>query len=208
MIGFIYFIPYVAEVENEVSFQNYDGVFQFAGLLSMLIFNMLSATMFARFVVEDYSGKRATLLFSYPVKKSKIFLAKVLLVLIFTLVAKIIATASAYLIFGFTESISPIVVQDVMSVGLIMEALKNLMVTALALGVNGILAMRIGFNKKSTSTTLIAALILSATYGHFIFNLVRNASTIVFLLSIIILSIVAKVIILMEFSRKINKMEA
>lgn len=84
---FTYFVAYVAQVEQKVQFMNYENIFRFTNAISIILFGVLSATMYSRFVTEEYSGKRLTLLFSYPVSRKKTLAAKVLLVFLFVLVS-------------------------------------------------------------------------------------------------------------------------
>lgn len=85
----------------------------------------MSAIMYSRLIIEEYTGKRLALLFSYPISRSKIFAAKLVLIFTFTCIYAV-----------------------------------------LALGVIGIVSMRIGFIHKSVPTTLISTILLSAVYGN------------------------------------------
>lgn len=206
LLAFIYFVSYVAQVESgihEEQFQNYTNIFRFTGTISLIIFSIMSATMYSRLIIDEYSGKRAALLFSYPVNRSKILLAKLLLVFVFTSVSMLICTAIPYIIFSITESVSPIVTQDTMTTGLILDTLKILLVAILAVGGIGIMAMRIGFIKKSIPATLITAFALSAIYG----NAALNANTLLSGLVIGGIGVVATIAIMVELTNKVNEME-
>lgn len=206
LLAFIYFVSYVAQVESgvhEEQFQNYTNIFRFTGTISLIIFSIMSATMYSRLIIDEYSGKRAALLFSYPVSRGKILLAKLLLVFVFTSVSMLICTAIPYIIFSITESVSPIVTQDTMTTGLILDTLKILVVAILAVGGIGIMAMRIGFIKKSVPATLITAFVLSAIYG----NAALSANTLLSSLVIGGIGVVATIAIMIELTNKVNEME-
>lgn len=64
--AFTYFVAYMAQAEQEVQFMNYDNIFLFTSLMGILLFGILAAVMYARLIIEEYSGKRLALLFSYP----------------------------------------------------------------------------------------------------------------------------------------------
>lgn len=206
LLAFIYFVSYVAQVESgvhEEQFQNYTNIFRFTGTISLIIFSIMSATMYSRLIIDEYSGKRAALLFSYPVSRGKILLAKLLLVFVFTSVSMLICTAIPYIIFSITESVSPIVTQDTMTTGLILDTLKILVVAILAVGGIGIMAMRIGFIKKSVPAALITAFVLSAIYG----NAALSANTLLSSLIIGGIGVVATIAIMVELTNKVNEME-
>lgn len=207
LLGLIYFIAFAAQLEDsstrEIVFRSYTNIFRLTGIISLVVFSTMSAIMYSRLIIGEYTGKRAALLFSYPVSRSKILLAKLILVFVFTSVSMLICTSIPYIVFSITESVSPIVVQDVMTTGLVADALKTSGVAVLALGGIGIVSLRIGFIQKSVPTTLISAILLSSIYG--------NAAVIAngILSSVLIsgIGLIVTVIVMVELSNKVNKME-
>lgn len=207
LLGLIYFIAYVAQLEDssarEIVFRSYTNIFRLTGIISLVVFSTMSAIMYSRLIISEYTGKRAALLFSYPVSRSKILLAKLLLVFAFTSVSMLICTSIPYIVFSITESVSPIVIQDVITMGLVADALKTIAVAILALGGIGIVSLRIGFIQKSVPTTLISALLLSSIYGNAAIN--ANGTLPSVLISGI--GLIVAVIVIAELSNKVNKME-
>lgn len=207
LLGSIYFIACAAQLEDsgvrEIAFRSYTNIFRLTGIISLVVFSTMSAIMYSRLIIEEYTGKRAALLFSYPVSRGKILLAKVLLVFVFSSISMLICTAIPYLVFGLTETVSPIVVQDVMTGGVVAEALKTSGAAVLALGGIGIVSLRIGFIRKSVPTTLICTLLLSSVYG----NAAINANGFPASLLINGFGLAAAAIVITELTNKINKME-
>lgn len=201
--AFTYFIAYVAQVEQEPQFMNYTNIFLFTNTISILLFGILSATMYARLIIEEYSGKRLALLFSYPVSRKKIFAAKVLTVFCFVLIAALLCKGISTILFIITESFQPIV-SDTMSVGLWKEVLQMNAVSITAVCTTGLLALRIGFIKKSVSATLISAFILSAFYGNITAGSAHNP---ILTISVVVVSLAAVVLVLFTLSDNINRME-
>ena len=207
LLGFIYLIAYAAQLEDcgprEIVFRNYTNIFRLIGIISLVIFSTMSAIMYSRLIIGEYSGKRAALLFSYPISRSKILLAKLILVFVFTSVSMLVCTAIPYIVFSITELVSPIVIQDVMTMSLAADTLKTSSIAVLALGGIGIISLRIGFIQKSVPTTLITALLLSAIYG----NAAINANSILSNVLISGIGLIVAVIVITELSNKVNKME-
>ena len=85
MFGFLYLFAGVEEEE----LSTYADVIMIVTILNMASYCILSAVMFSRFVIEEYKGKRAILLFSYPVNRVKVLFAKVLLVCGFVFIRKL-----------------------------------------------------------------------------------------------------------------------
>ena len=133
----------------------------------------------------------------------KILLAKLLLVFGFTSLSMLFCTAIPYIVFSITESVVPIVAQDTMTAEIFLDTVKILVVAIFAVGGIGIAAMRVGFIKKSVPVTLIAAFLLSATYG----NAALSTNTVLSCLVIIGVSIIVAIVIMVDLTNKVNKME-
>lgn len=203
MLAFTYFVAYVAQVEHEVQFMTYENIFRFTSAISILLFGVLSAAMYAKLIIGEYSGKRLALLFSYPVDRKKIFAAKVLIVFLFVTLSMLLCTILPICIFTGTESIFPIV-SDTMTSDVLLQVLKTLLVSLVVVNAIGLLALRIGFIKKSVSVTLISAFIFTGIYGNIAIGSVKNM---VVFLPIAGISLFAILTVLVTLSHKINHME-
>ena len=203
LLAFTYFIAYVAQVEQEVQFMTYGNIFLFTGAMSILLFGILSATMYEKLIIEEYSGKRLALLFSYPVGRKKAFSAKILIVSLFVMLSMLLCTILPIFIFAATESFAPIV-SDTMTSDILKKAVGTMVVSLVAVSAIGLLAMRIGFIKKSVSATLISAFILSGVYGNIATS---SAGNFVISLLIIGVSLLVILVIFVTMSHKINHME-
>lgn len=203
LLAFTYFVAYVAQVEQDVQFMTYENIFQFTGAISILFFGVSSATMYAKLIIGECSGKRLALLFSYPVGRKKIFAAKVLIVFLFVVLSMLFCTLLPICIFTATESFYPIV-SDTMTSDVLIQTLNTLLVSLVVVSAIGLLAMRIGFIKKSVSVTLISAFILSGIYGNIA---VGSLGNIVVSLPILGISSFAILAVFVTLSHKINHME-
>ncbi len=203
LLVFTYFIAYVAQVEQEVQFMNYENIFLFTGAMSILIFGVLSATMYEKLIIEEYYGKRLALLFSYPVGRKKAFSAKISIVFLFVVLSMLLCTILPIFVFTATESFTPIV-SDTMTSDILTKAVVTIVVSLVAVNAIGLLAMRIGFIKKSVPATLISAFILSGIYGNIS---IKSAGNYVFSLLIIGVSLLAILAVFVTLSHKINHME-
>lgn len=203
LIGFIYFVAYVAQVENEPDFQNYPNIFLFTSVVNMMMFAVLSSVMHARFIIEEYSGTRRLLLFSYPVNRKKMLLSKVGLITLFTTIAMFISNVMAVTIFSLTESFAPIV-DDTLSFRMLFTIIKINFV--LSISINGIcmIAMRIGFMKKSIPTTMVTSFIFSAVIANAV---IASYGHEMVLWSLLLVTVGVAALILWELMNKVHCME-
>jgi len=203
LTAFIFFIANVAHIENDVEFQNYKNIYVFVGIMSMIIFSILIAVMYTRFIISEYTGKRLALLFTYPISRKKIFLAKIFVVFLFNTVSMLLCNAISFIIFNISESISPIV-NDTLTQDLLISAIISIVTMVTATNAIGLISMRIGFIKKSVPTTLVTSFILAGLVGN---TAISAAGNIFLSIVIIVVSISAVVIIITELAQKINRME-
>ena len=80
MLGFLFLFAYAPLIEpndkDMAIFSGYNNLIPLFGVFSMAVFCVMSSVMYSKFIIEDYSGKRPILLFSYPVSRKKIILSK------------------------------------------------------------------------------------------------------------------------------------
>ena len=201
---FTYFVAYVAQVEQETQFMNYGNILRLTGAISVILFSVLSATMYSRIIIGEYSGRRLALLFSYPVSRKKIFLSKVLIVFLFVFLSMLLCTAVSIAIFTVTESAAPIV-SDVMTGSMIAEVCRTTVVSLIAVNAIGLISMRIGFIRKSVPAALISSFILAGVYGNIA---VGGAETPAVSLLAAGVSLIVIFVVIVTLSNKIHHMEA
>lgn len=166
MLGFIYLMAAIPRIEPGDSdaelFSSYNFVIGLTLVVMMGIFSIISATMSSKFIVDEYCGKKAILLFSYPISRKKIMGTKILLVFLFTFVSMMISGAVIITIFIITESFVP-VSKDSVSIGLISTSVIYLFCYALISACCGIVSSWIGFEKQSVIATIVASCIIMVT---------------------------------------------
>ena len=85
-------IPKLDEVETGIEmFMSYNSLVGLTNIIFMVIFTILSAVMSAKFIVEEYAGKKAILLFSYPAPRRKILVSKLAMIFLYTVVSMILS---------------------------------------------------------------------------------------------------------------------
>lgn len=164
MLGFQYLmaaVPYMDPTERDAeSFSQYPFLMGITCWVCMTIFSILSAVMASRFVVEEYSGKRAILLLSYPISRKKVLCAKLMVVFAYTAGAMLLCGAVVQAVFFLTESLFPIC-SDNLTIKVVLQSLGFLFCCSVLAGLMGVIALWFGFRKKSVSVTIVASVILA-----------------------------------------------
>jgi ABC-type transport system involved in multi-copper enzyme maturation permease subunit len=187
MFGFLYLFAGVNGQEEELS--SYSDVVMLVSSLSMASYAIFGAVMFSKFVVEEYKGKRAILLFSYPVSRMKVLIAKILLVCAFTLVGSLLTNAIVFGFFNVTESFAPLVHEGVLSFTLTNSIVLFVLEALLAVAIS-LISVQIGLWKQSVPATIITAVIIvslaSSICTQFLMNATPNTAILLILVPTII----------------------
>ena len=171
-------------------------------VISMSGFAILSAVMYTKFIVDEYTTKKNILLFTYPQKRSSIFMAKFIFISAFTLIMMIISNVFSILLIGLIGKITGIMntyfkdIVNIVLISVIFAFIANLI---------SVISLKIGFWKKSIIVTIITSVILVAPFGNSIMLFKNNLINIIIpLLAILIL---INIILVGGLLKKINKME-
>ena len=184
-------------------FLSYRGLVGLSNIIGMAIFAVLSSVMSARFIVEEYAGKRAVLLFSYPVSRRSIFFTKLGMVFSYTAAAMFLCGTIVYGIFYTTEAIRPICADEI-SAAIIIYSFLSLICYSLLAGILGVIALWFGFGKRSVTVTIVAAVIIAVISCQIM------AVTMTSLVGVIVLLVaggIAAVIAIKNLIDQVEKME-
>lgn len=207
MLGFLYLFAYAPKLEpNDKDmevFLGYNNLIPLFGVLNMAAFCVLSAVMYSKFIIEDYSGKRPILLFSYPVSRKRILFTKLSVVCIFTILSMLISNLVIFLIFGITERFMHLV-SGIFTASIMLQAIKTTIVMAFIAASIGIIAVGIGFIKKSVPTTIVSAVLIASLMCNIVVNTTSNI-TVMYIFSLIMIFV--GMLFSVNLIHKVNLME-
>ena len=206
MTGFLFLIAYAPRIDHDADLQMFAGYNNLTSLffmVNMAVFATLSGTMYARFIIEEYKEKRAILLFSYPVKRDRIMLAKLVVVFLFVVIAMMLSSLLAFGVFSVSET-----VDESLSLYMLLRALKVAIIMAIIAAEIGIIAVGIGFIKKSVPTTILSAVALSSFFCNIMFNMTSgvnksDVAAIIFMLVTTLAGVIVSAILM----KTVNTME-
>lgn len=181
--------------------QTYNSLINLVSMLTMISFAVVSSVMYSKFLISEYHGEARSLLFSYPIKRSKILIAKVALILIFTVFAVLICNSITFLILNYTKNINQVIVDELTTETLFMM-IRYTVLAAAASGVFGFISFLIGFWMKSIPAAIITAVIIGAAL-----NSVLGMATQQMIIVGLCLFIAIGAILIFALIKKVNKME-
>ena len=166
-LSFLYLLAAIprmdaADTDAEM-FMSYDFIVGLDNIVSMAVFSIMSAAMASKFIVEEYAGKRAIMLFSYPIDRKKLIDTKIITVFSYTVISMLLCNGISLTIFFVTESLFPLC-PDTIDIGLILNCISSMLCYSLSAGLLGIISLWFGFRKKSTIVTIISACIVVSVF--------------------------------------------
>ena len=173
MLGFLYLFAYAPMLETNDAdmkiFSGYENLIPLYGVLNMTVFCVLAAVIYSKIIIEEYSGKRPILLFSYPINRKKIMLSKLCIVFVFTVIAMFISNFLIFIIFGVSEKFLHLVSGD-FTYSIMFQAIETTLIMSLSAASIGIIAVGIGFIKKSVPTTIVSAVLIASLMCNIVAN--------------------------------------
>lgn len=169
---------------------------------SMSMFAVLSSVMYSRFIIREYTGTQNTLLFTYPQKRSSIFLAKFILVFTFIFVSMFAVNILSVLVSSIISHLVGLRDEVFFSASL---AIKLGLIFSLTANFIGLIALRVGFYKKSIIAPIITSIILITPFGNSV-SLLGTNSLILFIIAATLFSLVSA-ILLTGLLKTVNNME-
>lgn len=187
-----------ADVELK-KFMNYSDLINLTLLLSLSCFSILSTVMFSKIIIEEYVSKKSVLMFTYPVNRKKLLDSKLLYSIGFTSFCMILSNFLIFFVLFIFNNFIGFIEKPISKNILFHLAITILLATIISIGIS-MFSLLIGFNKKSTVTSIITNIIIIA--------LVSNS--LMFDIAILISSIVALLLsnyVIFSLKRKISDIE-
>lgn len=139
-------------------------------IIVMSSYAILGTVMHTKFIVEEYTGRKNVLLFTYPQKRSQILSAKFLITFVFTFSALILTNLAACLSVGIIDNMTGLTAAPIDMAGIASVLLLSMLLGFIA-DLTGIIALKVGFYRKSIIWTLLTAVILVSPLGNSVISL-------------------------------------
>ncbi len=128
------------------------------GLFVHMSYIIFTGVMIAAYIVGAYEKKTMNLMFSYPIKRRKIILAKVSAVWIFNFLAMVCSKAVLYLVLVWTKSFTGITAVEIPAGEL--SFWLDMVLSSAAMVSISFIALPIGLKMKSSRAAIVASVII------------------------------------------------
>lgn len=165
LLGLQYIFAWVPHLDSGdqnalLLFSSYAGISSISGAVALMFFAMLAASMGFRYITNEFCGSNAILLFSYPINRRAILWAKIEILLCFISVAMFLTVFGGFVLFAASNLVLEMVDIPLRLTDIILMLRNTLALVCFADGI-ALVSIRIGFIKKSNSTTIVLAVVLS-----------------------------------------------
>lgn len=204
LFNFICFYIFAFSASEEVIFNSYESLVKISAGVNIVLFMCVSAVMYSEFIVDEYSGNKLILMFSYPINRRKWMIAKIGIVSIFTAISAFISEILIWSVYFMIESFFPIlnghISNDILS-GAILTSILSIIIIMFG----GFIALEIGMHFKTASSTIISSIIVGAIVANIIIMTVNYGYT--GFMAITVLMVIIGFIIINKILNRVDLME-
>lgn len=161
VIAIFLLVQVIFQIEQEPVLEIVEGSTQIIGTIGSLIFGIFSYVISAKLIIGEYSNKTINLMFAYPISRKKIFLAKLIIIVVVTFINIIISNILLTLSLVVVNSIFH-VLPLTLTVDNILNNIPTMLFNAVLASVTILIPLYFGMKKKSVSATIVSGVIVSS----------------------------------------------
>lgn len=132
--------------------------------ITRMVFIIFSGVLISKLIIEEYNNKTMTLMFTYPIERKKILIAKLLIIISFTflsiVITKILALATLSILTNYLHFIN-----ENITLSMIFEHFKNTILYDFSASGVSLVALSFGMKQMSVRTTIVASVIIAILLG-------------------------------------------
>jgi len=160
---------------DEQVFRDYTDFMSLTNILIRIVFIIFSSVILSRLVIDEYKNKTVQLLFTYPLKRKKIILAKLWLVFGFCFFSIIVATFMINIAVYFLNPMmnlfdTPVEIQEMVA------TIPSTFVNAFMMAGVSLIPLYFGMRRKSTASTITSAVLIGFVINATVSNGDSSAS--------------------------------
>jgi ABC-type transport system involved in multi-copper enzyme maturation permease subunit len=160
-IGLLSLIYFLEKNDGNVPFESYDMAFTIIGTMVRATFIIFASVLIVKLIIDEYKTKSIEVMFTYPINRKKIMVAKLNIVMFFTFSTVLLSSLFIGGLFYFADSIVQFVPDE-----LTREELNGHLVSAfvgsIATAGLSLIPLLFGLRKRSAPATIVSSILLVA----------------------------------------------
>lgn len=152
-------IYFAEKSEGITTLGTYKESFEMIGVLVRAAFIVFASVLISKLIIDEYRNNTISILFTYPINRKKIMLAKILLIAGFTFVNILLSSVFIGFMF-FLADLGLNFVPEQLTSGTLTESIILMPLTAFAAAGMGLIPLYFGMIKKSVPVTIVTSILL------------------------------------------------
>jgi ABC-type transport system involved in multi-copper enzyme maturation permease subunit len=158
-IGLLFLIYLLEKNDGNVPFQSYDMAFTIIGTIVRATFIIFASVLIVKLIIGEYKTKSIEVMFTYPINRKKIMIAKLSIVMLFTFSTVLLSSLFIGGLFYFADSVVQFV-PDELTREELNGHLISMLVGSLATAGLSLIPLLFGLRKKSVTATIVSSILL------------------------------------------------
>lgn len=160
VLGFVCLIFFVEGQQSNLVFNNYDEIVLLAGSFINVIYIIFAGVLISKYIVEEYKSKTIYLMFTYPLRRKKLIMAKVLIICLFTFCLTLLSYFIVLPIFYCIMVLTNTTLGEINSQVILLLSTKAL-IAAIVNAMVGLIPLYVAMKKKSISLTILSSFLVA-----------------------------------------------
>lgn len=152
-------IYFAEKSEGITTLGTYKESFEMIGILVRAAFIVFASVLISKLIIDEYRNNTISILFTYPINRKKMMLAKILLIAGFTFVNILLSSVFIGFMF-FLADLGLNFVPEQLTSGTLTESIIQMPLTAFAAAGMGLIPLYFGMIKKSVPVTIVTSILL------------------------------------------------
>lgn len=170
ILGFLLMSIFGTKANNEMIFNTWNDTFLFTSIFVRITFSIYAGVLISKLIIGEYKNKTINILFTYPINRKKVMIAKLFIVAAFAFVSMIISnifiSTMLYILNIFINFTNKPLTLEILLPNLI-----NIILYSFIYSLISLIPVYISKLKKSGSSAIVTAVILisilnSGNAGH------------------------------------------
>jgi len=158
LVSFV-FITITSQNTTDIPFADYNSMFLSTASIVRVVFAIFAAVLISRLIIGEYKNKTINIMFMYPIKRKEIMLAKLFIVALFSFIAMILSNVFLDICL-YTLNIFVGFIKEPFTANVLLNTLTNIVIYSVAFAFINLIPVYFGMRNKSTTTTMVSAIII------------------------------------------------
>ena len=159
ILGFIILLSFAEKADGAIIFINYTESFLVIDTFVRATFIIFAAALISKIIISEFKDKTITVLFMYPISRKKLMVSKLLVIMLFTFFAIVLANVFVSSLF-YLISLNVDLVQDTLTIAEVQKVAVKMVMNAVAATGMSLIPLFFGMRKYSVPTTIISSILI------------------------------------------------